>query len=123
MNASRTIAFAATLLAAASACAAQLPASAGKWDANPVAWSFRDGAVDSSSVGGFAIYLDAPRAARVEVSATLTPASVAVFASTWPQKPSPSMTKARAKSSPRWKMAPLMKSSLAAQSPLSRNNF
>ena len=70
----KAIAFAATLLAAASACAAQLSASAEKWDANPVAWSFHDGEVECSSLGGFAMYLDAPRAARVEVAATLTPA-------------------------------------------------
>ena len=75
MNAGRTVLFVAALLAAASAGAAQLPASAEKWDASPVAWSFRDGAVDCSSAGGFAMYLDAPRAARVEVSAMLTPAA------------------------------------------------
>ena len=74
MNACRANVFAMTLIAAVSACAAHLPTAAEKWDANPVAWLFRDGTVDCSSVGGFAMYIGAPRSARVEVSATLTPA-------------------------------------------------
>ena len=66
--------FAAMLLACAPACAAQLPASVEKWNANPVAWSFRDGEAESFSLGGFATYLGAPRSAKVRVSASLTPA-------------------------------------------------
>ena len=59
---------------AAAACAAPLSVSFEKWDANPIAWSFRDNAVFCKS-GGLATYEAAPRAAKVRVSATVTPAS------------------------------------------------
>ena len=62
-------------LASAVACAAPLSASFEKWDANPLAWSFRDNAVSCRSGGGLAVYEAAPRAAKVKVSATITPAS------------------------------------------------
>ena len=75
MAANLSMAFAAALLACGSACAARLPASAEKWDASPVAWSFRDGAAECSAAGGFATYIGAPRAAKVEVSAEITPAA------------------------------------------------
>ena len=61
-------------LAGAVACAASLSVSFEKWDANPLAWSFRDNAVSCKS-GGLATYEAAPRAAKVKVSATITPAS------------------------------------------------
>ncbi len=70
----RAIAFGVLLLAGAFTPAAQATTSAEKWDANPVAWSFRDGAVECSSMGGFATYLAAPRAEKVKVSATVAPA-------------------------------------------------
>ena len=59
---------------AAAACAAPLSVSFEKWDANPLAWTFRDNAVSCKS-GGLATYEAAPRAAKVKVSATVTPAS------------------------------------------------
>ena len=43
------------------------------WDANPVAWSFRDGVVECSPLGGFAMYVGTPHAAKVSISATVTP--------------------------------------------------
>lgn len=61
-------------LAGAVVCAAPLPVSFEKWDANPIAWTFRDNAVSCKS-GGLATYEAAPRAAKVKVSATVTPAS------------------------------------------------
>ena len=61
-------------LAGAVACAAPLTVSFEKWDANPIAWTFRDNAVSCKS-GGLATYEAAPRAAKVKVSATITPAS------------------------------------------------
>ncbi|MBQ3289824.1 MAG: hypothetical protein IJH50_10475 [Kiritimatiellae bacterium] len=74
MGKSLAMMFAAMLLVSAPACAAQLSASVEKWNANPLAWSFRDGEAESSSMGGFATYLDAPRSAKVRVSASLMPA-------------------------------------------------
>ncbi|MBQ6337630.1 MAG: hypothetical protein IJI36_00670 [Kiritimatiellae bacterium] len=62
-------------LAGAVACAASLSVSFEKWDANPLAWSFRDNAVSCRSGGGLAVYEAAPRAAKVKVSAMVTPAS------------------------------------------------
>ena len=62
-------------VAAAAACAAPLSASFEKWDANPLAWSFRDNEAACKSGGGLAVYEVAPRAAKVKVSATITPAS------------------------------------------------
>ena len=62
-------------LAGAVACAAPLSASFEKWDANPLAWSFRDNAISCRSGGGLAVYEAAPRAAKVKVSAIITPAS------------------------------------------------
>ena len=74
MRANQAMAFAVWLLVCASACSAQLSASAEKWNASPIAWSFRDGAAECSSLGGFATYLGASRAGKVKVSASLTPA-------------------------------------------------
>ena len=43
------------VLAGAVACAAPLSVSFEKWDANPLAWSFRDNAVSCRSGGGLTI--------------------------------------------------------------------
>ena len=68
------IAFAAMMMVGMSAVAEPPSASVEKWDANPIAWSFNDGAAECSAIGGFATYLGRPRAAKVTVSATVTPA-------------------------------------------------
>ena len=62
-------------LAGAVVCAAPLSGALEKWDANPLAWSFRDGAASCKSGGGLAVYEAAPRAAKVRVSAAITPVS------------------------------------------------
>ena len=71
----KAMSFAVALLAAASAFAAHLRTSAEMWDANPVAWTFRDDSAECFSLGGFAVCTNASRAARVETTATLTPVS------------------------------------------------
>ena len=68
------IAFAAMMMVGMSAVAEPPSASVEKWDANPIAWSFNDGAAECSAIGGFATYLGMPRAAKATVSATVTPA-------------------------------------------------
>ena len=61
-------------LAGFAVLADQLPCSVEKWDANPLAWTF-DAAmrtVRPSGLDGLAIF-DAPRSARVRISAKVTP--------------------------------------------------
>ena len=67
--------FSCAVVSLAAAVAAPLSTSIEKWDANPVAWAFRDGTVECGSYGGFAISLESPRASKAEISAKIAPAS------------------------------------------------